>query len=79
MLYKYVFSIIFTIILGGLADDHDVLHFLTTSLHFIENRNEDENKISSDEIKLSEEYQTYQKKLEEQKENYRRYFSCLFY
>ncbi|XP_046420528.1 protein ERGIC-53 [Neodiprion fabricii] len=59
---------------GGLADDHDVLHFLTTSLHTTSQTVSDGGrKISTEEeIKLGQEYQDYQKKLEQQKEDYRR-------
>ncbi|XP_053621298.1 protein ERGIC-53 [Plodia interpunctella] len=56
---------------GGLADDHDVLHLLTTSLHA--QQQQGSHPISSDEQqKLSQEYQEYQKKLELQKEEYRK-------
>ncbi|XP_059058959.1 protein ERGIC-53 [Achroia grisella] len=55
---------------GGLADDHDVIHLLTTSLHTAQQGGQ---QISSDEQqKLSQEYQEYQKKLEQQKEEYRK-------
>lgn len=55
---------------GGLADDHDVLHFLTSSLHApgqiptpqAPQVNEE------DQRKLTEEYADYQRKLEQQKE-----------
>ncbi|XP_012257383.2 protein ERGIC-53 [Athalia rosae] len=59
---------------GGLADDHDVLHFLTTSLHPPgQTAGDSGRKISSEEeLKLGQEYQDYQKKLEQQKEEYRR-------
>jgi lectin, mannose-binding 1 len=59
---------------GGLADDHDVFHFLTTSLH-------PPGEIGSpgghqlpveDSQKLTQEYADYQSKLEKQKEEYRR-------
>ncbi|XP_012275732.1 protein ERGIC-53 [Orussus abietinus] len=58
---------------GGLADDHDVLHFLTTSLHPPGQIASDGRRATSEEeAKLSQEYQDYQKKLEQQKEDYRR-------
>ncbi|XP_037871478.1 protein ERGIC-53 [Bombyx mori] len=56
---------------GGLADDHDVIHFLTTALYSTQQPGTQQ--ISSDEQqKLSQEYQEYQKKLEQQKEEYRK-------
>lgn len=59
--------------LGGLADDHDVLHILTTSLHPPGQIATDSRKVSSEEeSKLSQEYEDYQKKLEQQREDYRR-------
>ncbi|KAF7394098.1 hypothetical protein HZH68_010917 [Vespula germanica] len=58
---------------GGLADDHDVIHFLTTSLHPPGQLPTDSYKVSvEDQVKLSQEYQDYQKKLEQQKEEYHR-------
>uniref|UniRef100_A0A182ISM2 Uncharacterized protein n=1 Tax=Anopheles atroparvus TaxID=41427 RepID=A0A182ISM2_ANOAO len=56
---------------GGLADDHDVFHFLTTSLH-IPGQFKDEAAPGEDSAKLTQEYQDYQKKLELQKEEYRK-------
>ncbi|XP_063701654.1 protein ERGIC-53 [Culicoides brevitarsis] len=53
---------------GGLADDHDVYHFLTTSLHPAQ-MNVD---TQTEDPKLTQEYQEYQKKLEQQKEDYRK-------
>ncbi|KAL4712209.1 hypothetical protein ACJJTC_011070 [Scirpophaga incertulas] len=56
---------------GGLADDHDVIHFLTTSLHTTQQQGGQQ--ISADEQqKLSQEYQQYQQKLEQQKDQYRK-------
>ncbi|KPJ17356.1 Protein ERGIC-53 [Papilio machaon] len=56
---------------GGLADDHDVIHLLTTSLHSTQQQGGQQ--ISNDEQqKLSQEYQEYQKKLEQQKTDYRK-------
>ncbi|KAG7189018.1 hypothetical protein KM043_008611 [Ampulex compressa] len=58
---------------GGLADDHDVSHFLTTSLYPPGEMTVDGQKISmEDQAKLNQEYLDYQKKLELQKEEYRR-------
>ena len=58
---------------GGLADDHDVSHFLTHSLYPPEQSRPDMQKVSLEEQqKLSQEYLDYQKKLEQQKEEYRR-------
>jgi len=58
---------------GGLADDHDVLHFLTTSLHPPgQVQVPDGGLYVSDEEqrRLSQEYADYQRKLEQQKEEY---------
>ncbi|XP_076230103.1 lectin, mannose binding protein ergic53 isoform X1 [Nomia melanderi] len=58
---------------GGLADDHDVSHFLTHSLYPPGQLRHDGQKVSLEEQqKLSQEYMDYQKKLEQQKEEYRR-------
>lgn len=55
---------------GGLADDHDVFHFLTTSLH-IPGQISDSNKLpEADSAKLTQEYQDYQKKMDIQREEY---------
>ena len=58
---------------GGLADDHDVLHFLTTSLYPPGTQPPAPSvqipKLSpEEENKLTLEYQEYQKKLDHQKE-----------
>nr|XP_026483712.1 protein ERGIC-53 [Vanessa tameamea] len=56
---------------GGLADDHDVIHLLTSSLYSTQQAGGQQ--ISNDEQqKLSQEYQQYQQKLEQQKEEYRK-------
>ncbi|KAL0809885.1 hypothetical protein ABMA28_011364 [Loxostege sticticalis] len=56
---------------GGLADDHDVIHLLTTSLHTTQQQGGQQ--ISADEQqKLDREYQEYQQKLEQQKDQYRK-------
>ncbi|XP_067003335.1 protein ERGIC-53 [Anabrus simplex] len=60
---------------GGLADDHDVLHFLTTSLYPPGQSppSVQASRVSEEEQqKLSQEYADYQKKLDQQKEEYRR-------
>ncbi|KAG5328658.1 LMAN1 protein, partial [Acromyrmex charruanus] len=58
---------------GGLADDHDILYFLTTSLHPPGQLPVDGNKVSTEEqAKLQQEYLDYQKKLDEQKEEYQK-------
>ncbi|XP_053982255.1 protein ERGIC-53 [Hylaeus volcanicus] len=58
---------------GGLADDHDVSHFLTHSLYPPGQLRADGQKVSLEEQqKLSQEYLDYQRKLEQQKEDYRR-------
>ncbi|KAL1395759.1 hypothetical protein pipiens_000307, partial [Culex pipiens pipiens] len=51
---------------GGLADDYDVLHFLTTSLH-IPGQGTDEVPANHDQAKLTQEFEDYQKILEQQK------------
>lgn len=56
---------------GGLADDHDVYHFLTTSLHQ-PGKLQDLGHLPEEAAKLTQEYQDYQKKLEQQKEDYRK-------
>lgn len=57
---------------GGLADDHDVFHFLTTSLH-IPGQISDSNKLpEADSAKLTQEYQDYQKKMDIQREEYQK-------
>jgi len=53
---------------GGLADDHDVIHFLTTSLHSQMHPTQQ----TAEQEKLSQEYAEYQQKLEQQKEEYRK-------
>lgn len=59
---------------GGLADDHDVFHFLTSSIHIPGQISTDGPKVSVDEeAKLQKEYEEYEKKLEQQKEDYRKY------
>jgi mannose-binding lectin 1 len=57
---------------GGLADDHDVFHFLTTSLHPPGAIDAGATVPQNDQDKLSQEYQEYQKKLEQQKEEYQK-------
>lgn len=57
---------------GGLADDHDVFHFLTTSLHPPGQLPDVKKMTEDDSEKLTKEYQDYQKKLEQQKEEYRK-------
>lgn len=56
---------------GGLADDHDAFHFLTTSLHQSGDMGE-VHKLPDEAAKLTQEYQDYQRKLELQKEEYRK-------
>lgn len=57
---------------GGLADDHDVIHLLTTSLHSQQQQGGGQQMSADEQQKLSQEYQEYQKKLEQQKEEYRK-------
>uniref|UniRef100_V5GWJ2 Protein ERGIC-53 n=1 Tax=Anoplophora glabripennis TaxID=217634 RepID=V5GWJ2_ANOGL len=56
---------------GGLADDHDVIHFLTNSLH-APGQIEQNQVTGEEQQKLQQEYQDYQKKLEQQKADYRK-------
>lgn len=55
---------------GGLADDHDVLHILTSSLH--SQQQQQQQQPNEDQAKLRQEYEEYQKKLEQQKADYRK-------
>ncbi|XP_026470091.1 protein ERGIC-53-like [Ctenocephalides felis] len=59
---------------GGLADDHDVFHFLTTSVHVGQAPEglPGQQLTEEEQLKLSQEYQEYQRKLEQQKEEYRK-------
>ncbi|KAJ8686378.1 hypothetical protein QAD02_022172 [Eretmocerus hayati] len=57
---------------GGLADDHDALHFLTTSLRPLTQSATDQHIPSQEEVKFNQEFQEYQKKHEQQKEEYRK-------
>nr|BAN20368.1 mannose binding lectin, putative [Riptortus pedestris] len=62
---------------GGLADDHDVLHFLTTSLYPPGTQppapsTQGHKLTPEEEVKLTQEYQEYQKKLDHQKEEYKK-------
>ncbi|XP_044738350.1 protein ERGIC-53 isoform X2 [Chrysoperla carnea] len=55
---------------GGLADDHDVFHFLTTSLY--PPGQFPDHTAGEEQLKLNQEYQDYQKKLEQQQDDYRK-------
>ncbi|XP_051170674.1 protein ERGIC-53 [Leptopilina boulardi] len=58
---------------GGLADDHDVFHFLTTSLHPPGQMPQTMHQVSNeDSAKINQEYQEYQKKMDQQKEEYKK-------
>lgn len=57
---------------GGLADDHDVFHFLTMSLHPPGQMAIEEKQPTDESEKLSKEFREYQEKLEKQKEEYKR-------
>lgn len=58
---------------GGLADDHDVFHFLTTSLHDVNTFATDPTQINdSDQKKLTQEFDEYQQKLDMQKNEYQK-------
>jgi hypothetical protein len=67
---KHEISYIVSVVLA--ADDHDVLHFLTTSLHPPGQTLPGGGVYVSEEEqrKLSQEYADYQRKLEQQKEEY---------
>ncbi|KAI5643645.1 legume-like lectin family domain-containing protein [Phthorimaea operculella] len=56
---------------GGLADDHDIIHFLTSSLH-TQQQQQQAGMSVDEQAKLSAEYAEYQKKLDQQKEDYRK-------
>lgn len=56
---------------GGLADDHDVFQFLTTSLHQ-PGQVPDTNNMPEEADKLAKEYQEYQDKLKKQEDEYRK-------
>ncbi|XP_060521569.1 protein ERGIC-53 [Cylas formicarius] len=56
---------------GGLADDHDVIHFLTTSYNAAGTQMGQQGP-TEDQQKLQQEYLDYQKKLEEQKAEYKK-------
>lgn len=55
---------------GGLADDHDVYHFLTTSLHQ-PGKLQEPVQMPEDAAKLTQEYQKYQSELEQKKKEYK--------
>lgn len=58
---------------GGLADDHDVFHFLTTSLHAPGQLDSSLKQVPQAESdKLTQEYQEYQKQLDQKKEEYKK-------
>ncbi|XP_045483066.1 protein ERGIC-53 isoform X1 [Harmonia axyridis] len=57
---------------GGLADDHDVIHFLTNSLHQPGQFQQTQQVAGDEQQKLNKEYQDYQRKLEQQKADYRK-------
>ncbi|KAL1501520.1 hypothetical protein ABEB36_006826 [Hypothenemus hampei] len=56
---------------GGLADDHDVIHFLTSS-YADPLATASDQMLTEDQQKLQQEYLEYQRKLEQQKEEYRK-------
>ncbi|KAG5679093.1 hypothetical protein PVAND_008687 [Polypedilum vanderplanki] len=57
---------------GGLADDHDVFHLLTTSLYPPGQIDTIGQVPAPDNEKISQEYKEYQQKLERQKEEYKK-------
>ncbi|CAG9764058.1 unnamed protein product [Ceutorhynchus assimilis] len=57
---------------GGLADDHDVIHFLTSSYGAPSTTSPGQGGLNEEQQKLQQEYTDYQKKLELQKEEYRK-------
>lgn len=56
---------------GGLADDHDVFQFLTSSL-YQPGQMTDLNNLPEESDKLAKEYQEYQDKLKKQEDEYRK-------
>lgn len=60
-----------------MADDHDVSHFLTHSLYPPGQLRPDQKVSLEEQQKLSQEYMDYQKKLEQRKEEYRRYYNIV--
>ncbi|KAK9890972.1 hypothetical protein WA026_013309 [Henosepilachna vigintioctopunctata] len=56
---------------GGLADDHDVVHILTSSL-YQPGQIQQAQQIGEEQDKINREYQDYQRKLEQQKADYRK-------
>lgn len=56
---------------GGLADDHDILHFLTTSLTPPGVARQPA-QVNQEDQKLAQDYAAYEKKLEEQKQQYQK-------
>jgi len=56
---------------GGLADDHDVFHFLTTSLHPLEQGLPQEQPLDADQKKIADQYAAYKTKLNIEKEKYK--------
>ncbi|CAG9794289.1 unnamed protein product [Diatraea saccharalis] len=57
---------------GGLADDHDVIHFLTTSLHSTQQQGAGQQMSADEQQRLAQEYQEYQQKLQQQKDDYKK-------
>ncbi|XP_064465180.1 protein ERGIC-53-like [Ornithodoros turicata] len=57
---------------GGLADDHDVLKFLTSSLYLPGTQPTTQGMAEAEKEKFSKEYEQYKEKLEKQKEEYRK-------
>ncbi|KAF7268601.1 lectin, mannose binding protein ergic53 [Rhynchophorus ferrugineus] len=55
---------------GGLADDHDVIHFLTSS-YITAGSVPSQSGLTDEQQKLQKEYMEYQAKLEQQKEEYK--------
>lgn len=55
---------------GGLADDHDILHFLTSSL--LPPGAKQQEQVNQEDQKVAQEYAQYEKKLEEQKQQYQK-------
>ena len=57
---------------GGLADDHDVLEFLTHSLHPQDLSIENKNKFMEEKQKMDNEYQEFLEKMNKAKEEYKK-------
>ena len=57
---------------GGLADDHDVISFLTSSLHPQSLTEADNKAVQDEKLKMEKEYQEYQDKMNKAREEYKK-------